>query len=53
MFIPNDIETFELSKEVYDILIKATSYERTNRYKSIREFHNEFINAVKEGEDNE
>ena len=53
MFIANDIETFELSKEVYDILIKATSYERTNRYKSIREFHNEFINAVKEGEDNE
>lgn len=53
MFIPNDIETFELSKEVYDMLIKATSYERTNRYKSIREFHNEFINAVKEGEDNE
>lgn len=53
MFIPNDIETFELSKEVYDMLIKATSYERTNRYKSIREFHNEFINAIKEGEDNE
>ena len=53
MFIPNDIETFELSKEVYDMLIKATSYERINRYKSIREFHNEFINAVKEGENNE
>lgn len=53
MFIPNDIETFELSKEVYDMLIKATSYERTNRYKSIREFHNEFINAVKEGKNNE
>lgn len=53
MFIPNDIETFELSKDVYDILIKATSHERTNRYKYIREFHNEFINAVKEGEDNE
>lgn len=50
MFIPNDIETFELSKDVYDILIKATSYERTNRYKSIKEFHNEFINAMKGSE---
>lgn len=47
MFIPNDIETFELSKDVYDILIKATSYERANRYNSIKEFHNEFINAMK------
>lgn len=50
MFIPNDIETFELSKAVYDILIKATSHERTNRYKSIKEFHNEFINAMKGSE---
>ena len=50
MFIPNDIETFELSNEVYDILIKATSYERANRYNSIKEFHKFFINAVKEGE---
>ena len=50
MFIPNDIETFELSKDVYDILIKATSHERTNRYKSIKEFHNDFINAMKGSE---
>ena len=50
MFIPNDIETFELSNEVYDILIKATSYERANRYNSIKLFHKVFINAVKEGE---
>ena len=53
MFIPNDIETFELSKKVYDILIKAVSYDRNNRYNSIKEFHNIFINAVKEGENNE
>ena len=46
MFIPNDIETFELSKDVYDILIKATSYDRNNRYNSIKEFHNEFIIAL-------
>lgn len=47
MFIPNDIETFELSKEVYDILIKATNYDRNNRFKSIKEFYNEFIIAMK------
>ena len=47
IFIPNDIETFELSNEVYDVLIKATSYERTNRYKSIKEFYKFFINALK------
>lgn len=47
MFIPNDIETFELSKEVYDILIKATNYDRNNRFKSIKEFHEVFINLVR------
>lgn len=53
MFIPNNIENFELSKEVYDILITATSYDRNNRYDSIKEFYKVFINAVKEGENNE
>lgn len=48
VFIPNNINTFKLSKKVYDILIKATSYERKNRYKSIKEFHHEFMNALKE-----
>ena len=47
MFIPNDIEIFELSKDIYDILIKATSYDRNNRYNSIKEFHKVFINAMK------
>jgi len=53
MFIPNNIENFELSKEVYYILITATSYDRNNRYDSIKEFYKFFINAVKEGENNE
>ena len=48
MFISNDIEEFELSNKVYDVLIKATSYERTGRYKSIKEFHKEFINALED-----
>ena len=48
MFISNDIEEFELSNKVYDVLIKATSYERNGRYKSIKEFHKEFINALED-----
>ena len=51
--IPNDIETFELSNKLYDILIKATSYDKNNRYSSIKEFHKEFKNAVKGSDLNE
>lgn len=47
IFIPNNIENFELLKNVYDVLIKATSYNRNNRYKSIKEFHNVFIKELK------
>jgi len=50
MFIPNNIETFQLSKTVYDVLIKSTSYDRDNRYSSIKEFHKKFVSAVKEGD---
>ena len=46
MFIPNAFNDFELSKDVYDVLMKAVCYERHNRYQSIREFHNEFINMT-------
>ena len=47
IFIPNNIENFELLKNVYDVLIKATSYNRNSRYKSIKEFHNDFIMELK------
>lgn len=47
IFIPNNIENFELLKNVYDVLIKATSYNRNSRYKSIKEFHNYFIMELK------
>lgn len=52
MFIPNNIETFELSKKAYDVLLKATSYDRKNRYNSIKEFCKEFMNAVKVSDKN-
>lgn len=47
IFVPNNIENFELLKNVYNVLIKATSYNRNNRYKSIKEFHNAFIMEFK------
>ncbi len=50
IFIPNKLETFELSEEVYRVLIKAVSYERRNRYKTIKEFHKEFLKAIGENE---
>lgn len=42
LFIPNDIDDFELSKDVYNVLLKATNYDRNNRYETIKEFENEF-----------
>ncbi len=47
MFIPNNIYDFELSYEVYNVLLKATNYDRNKRYNSIREFHMEFNNIIK------
>ena len=47
MFIPNEFEDFELSKDVYDVLMKAVDYKRNYRYTSINEFHNQFISAIK------
>ena len=46
-FIPNNLEDFELSKEVYNVLIKATSNNREERYKTIKEFEQEFRKATK------
>ena len=46
MFIPNDIKDFELSKEVYNVLIKATNYDRDERYKTIKDFHKYFNEAI-------
>ena len=46
-FIPNNLEDFELSEEVYNVLIKATSNNREERYKTIKEFEQEFRKAAK------
>lgn len=46
MFVPNDYKDFELSKDIYNVLMKAVSYERENRYQSIKEFHKHFKSTV-------
>ena len=46
MFVPNGFEDFELSKETYDVLLKATSYDRNKRYNSIDEFEAEFFKSL-------
>lgn len=43
MFVHNEFEDFELSKEVYNVLLKATSYEKDERFRSIEEFHKKFL----------
>lgn len=41
-FIPEDYSRFELSKEIYDVLLIATHYDRNIRYNSIYEFEEVF-----------
>lgn len=47
LFIPNEFEDFELNEDIYNVLIKATNYDKNNRYKTIKEFEEEFKNNVK------
>ncbi len=46
MFIQNDINEFELSKDIYDILLKATSYNKEDRFENIKEFEKTFKNKI-------
>ena len=48
MFIPNDLEEFELNDKTYNVLLKATNYYRNNRYTSIKEFEAEFRKSLEE-----
>ena len=48
MFIPNDLEEFELNTKTYNVLLKATNYDRNNRYTSINEFEVEFRKSSEE-----
>lgn len=48
MFISNDLEEFELNTKTYNVLLKATNYDRNNRYTSISEFEVEFRKSLEE-----
>lgn len=48
MFIPNDLEEFELNTKTYNVLLKATNYDRNNRYTSINDFEVEFRKSLEE-----
>ena len=47
MFIPNSIDDFEFSENLYNVLLKATNYDRNERYQTIKEFHKEFNKVIK------
>ena len=46
MFISNSINDFELSDDTYNVLLKATNYDREERYNTIKEFHEEFNRTI-------
>lgn len=43
VFIPNRKEEFELGITTYNVLLKATRYNKNERYFTIKEFENDFI----------
>lgn len=45
-FIPNKIDEFELNNSVYNVLLKATAYNRIDRYKTIKEFKDDFYKTI-------
>ena len=45
-FIPNKIDEFELNNSVYNVLLKATAYNRNDRYKTIKEFKDDFYKNI-------
>jgi serine/threonine-protein kinase len=51
VFIPNNFENFELSKDIYDVLKKSTNYDRKERYDTIKSFYSDFSNKIKKGSD--
>ena len=45
-FIPNKIDEFELNNSDYNVLLKATAYNRNDRYKTIKEFKDDFYKKI-------
>ncbi|MCR4918006.1 MAG: hypothetical protein K5912_03635 [Alphaproteobacteria bacterium] len=45
-FIPNKFDEFELNNNIYNVLLKATAYNRNDRYKTIKEFKDDFYKKI-------
>ena len=45
-FIPNKLEEFELNNNTYDVLLKATAYDKNDRYKTVKEFREDFYKNI-------
>ena len=45
-FIPCSFENFTLSKQSYDVLLKATSLNRNERFDSIEDFYSAWKNSL-------
>ena len=46
VFIPNKLDEFELNNDVYEVLLKATDYDRNKRYKTLKEFEEHFMKEL-------
>lgn len=46
VFIPNRLDEFELNNDVYEVLLKATDYDRNKRYKTLKEFEEHFMKEL-------
>lgn len=45
-FIPNKLEEFELNNHAYNVLLKATAYDKNDRYKTIKDFKEDFYKNI-------
>ncbi len=45
-FIPNKLDEFELNNGIYNVLLKATAYDKNDRYKTVKEFKDDFYKNI-------
>ena len=45
-FIPNKFDEFELNNNIYNVLLKATAYDKNDRYKTVKEFREDFYKNI-------
>jgi serine/threonine-protein kinase len=45
-FIPNKFDEFELNNDIYNVLLKATAYDKNERYKTVKDFKDDFYKNI-------